>query len=334
MNRKEWQALLKPYAKSDHRKVVIQILNTVIPYILLLGSIFTLASRGVAFGWLLGPSIIAAGLMVRIFIFFHDCTHGSFTSSKKWNNLLGNFFSFFIFTPYIQWKVEHSIHHSTVGNLDERGAGDIWTITTEEYERSSRGKKFVYRLFRHPAFLFTVAPIFKFVVIQRFPKNYTGKKEKANYRKLNIVLFLYSAVMVSLFGWKAYFLYQLLVVGIAASAGIWLFYVQHQFEEVYWAEDEEWDLMEAALAGSTYYKLPPILEWFTGYIGYHHIHHLSARIPNYHLKACYDAIPELQNGKTVTVPESLHLALLTFYDEGSKRLITYRQYRQMKLMNS
>lgn len=331
MNRKEWQQKLKPFASSNRRSVTWQILNTVVPYIALLMGIFYLSSRGVSFLVLMVPSIVAAGLMVRIFIFFHDCTHGSFVSSKKWNDFYGNLFSFFAFTPYIQWKVEHSRHHSTVGNLDERGIGDIWTMTTEEFEGSSFGMKVWYRLFRHPAFLFTIAPVFKFVVLQRFPKNLSGAQEKSNYRKLNIALAIYSVAMVVLFGWKTYLLYQLFVVAIASSAGLWLFYVQHQFEDVYWAEEGEWDLLEAALQGSTYYKLPGILEWFTGYIGYHHIHHLNARIPNYQLKACYNQIPELRVGKTVTIGESLHLAFLTFYDKSTQKLITYRQYKALRL---
>lgn len=330
MTNTDWRKLLKPYAKANHKIVAWQIVNTVIPYLLLLGGIMYAGSMGVSFLWLFIPAIVAAGLMVRIFIFFHDCTHGSFTSSKRWNDILGNIFGFMVFTPYTQWKVEHSLHHSTVGNLDERGIGDIWTMTTEEYESRGFWMKAWYRLFRHPAFLFTIAPVFKFVVLQRVPTNYTGKTERWNYRKLNVALALYSGVMVYLFGWQTYLLYQLFIIAIASAAGLWLFYVQHQFEEVYWASQENWDLTEAALMGSTYYKLPPILEWFTGYIGYHHIHHLNARIPNYHLKACYDAIPALQAGKTVTISESLHLSLLSLYDKGTERLISFGQYRKLQ----
>ena len=330
MNKKEWQDHLKGFAKADHRKALFQVLNTVIPYIALLLGIFYLAARGVGFFWLLGPSLIASGLMVRIFIFFHDCTHGSFTSSGKWNNRLGNFFSFFVFTPYIQWKTEHSIHHGTVGNLDRRGAGDIWTLTAEEFKEAKPLKKVWYRLFRHPAFLFTIAPVFKFVIIQRVPRNYSGRKETWNYWKLNAALAIYAVTMSLLFGWQAFFLYQILIMAVAASTGVWMFYVQHQFEEVYWAASEEWDLMEASLKGSTYYELPAVLEWFTGYIGYHHIHHLNARIPNYHLKDCYRSIPSLQKIKKVTIFESLHLAFLALYDEKKKALISFRQYNLKK----
>lgn len=329
MNRKEWQALLKPYAKADHLMVVWQIVNTLVPYLMLMLGIMYAGSQGVSILVLFVPTVIAGGLLVRIFIFFHDCTHGSFTSSKKWNEILGNFFGFFVFTPFIQWKVEHSLHHSTVGNLDERGLGDIWTLTIEEYEAKGFWMKVWYRLFRHPAFLFTVAPVFKFVVIQRIPRNYSGTKERWNYRKLNIALAIYGAAMVYLFGWQTFLLYQLLMIGIAASSGLWLFYVQHQFEDVYWAEEADWDLTEAALLGSTYYKLPAVIEWFTGYIGYHHIHHLNARIPNYHLKKCYKNIPELVAGKTVNIRQSLHLSFLSLYDRNREKLISFSQYRRL-----
>lgn len=330
MSRKEWNQLLKKYAQADHHKVAWQLINTLIPYVAMLFGIFYFASQGTSFLILIGPTIIAAGLMVRLFIFFHDCTHGSFVATAKGNDFFGNLLSLFVFTPYVQWKIEHSIHHSTVGNLDERGIGDIWTMTVGEYEASSKPKRFIYRLFRHPAFLFTIAPVFKFVVLNRLPKVRRGSKEVKNYWHLNIALGLYSALMIYLFGWQGFLLYQLLIVAMASSGGLWLFYVQHQFEEVYWADEDEWDLVEAALKGSTYYKLPAVLEWFTGYIGYHHIHHLNARIPNYHLQTCYKEIIELQHIKTVTLGESFKLATLALYDEKRHQLMTYAEYARLK----
>lgn len=329
MNHREWAKILKEYAKADHHKVTAQILNTLIPYVLLLLLIFSLAKLGKSPLLILPIVVVAAGFMVRVFIFFHDCTHGSYVATSRGNDLLGNIFGFFVFTPYIQWKIEHSIHHSTVGNLNERGVGDIWTMTVSEYEASSRPKRFIYRLFRHPAFLFTIAPVFKFMVLNRFPKVRKGKKEVINYLWHDLAFFTYMTLLVLGFGWWAV-LYQVLVSGIAASAGLWLFYVQHQFEEVYWADADHWNLVEAALKGSTYYKLPKVLEWFTGYIGYHHIHHLNARIPNYHLKASYRNIRELQNIKTVTLFESFKLGALALYDEQKERLMTFSQYTRQK----
>ncbi len=334
MSRKEWQQILKPYAQADHKKVIKQILNTVLPYIVLLIGSMYLANRGVSFLILLPAVVIAGGLMVRIFIFFHDCTHGSFTSSKKWNDILGNIFGFMVFTPYIQWKVEHSIHHSTVGNLDERGVGDIWTMTSSEYEAASKPTRFIYRLFRHPAFLFTIAPVFKFVVLNRIAKVRTNKKEFFNYMWLNVALAIYSVIMISIFSWQVFLLYQLTIMAIASSAGLWMFYIQHQFEDVYWESGDEWDLLEAALKGSTYYKLPAFLEWFTGYIGYHHIHHLNARIPNYNLRASYDENPSLQKTRTVTLFESFKLAALEIYDEKSKVLMTFKEYKRVRVLGN
>lgn len=331
MTSKEWQQSLKAYAKADHRKVTIQLLNTVLPYIGLLGIIFYLGSIGVSF-WILGPlSIIASALMVRIFIFFHDCTHQSFVRKTKGNDRIGKILGFFVFTAYEPWKKEHSIHHGAVGNLQRRGVGDVWTLTSKEYEASSHFRRFIYRLFRNPAFLFILAPVFLFVVLQRIPKTSSKKKEKKNIWMTNGALLAYGIIMSLIFGWQTFVLYQLLIITIASSAGVWLFYVQHQFEDVYWANSDEWNLADAALQGSTYYKLPALFEWVSGYIGYHHIHHLNARIPNYNLKACYNNIPELQKTKTVTLKDSFKLAALEIYDEKRQKLVSYRTYKRSKL---
>ncbi len=181
MSRKEWNTSLKEYATPDNKKVALQLFNTVIPYILLLGTIFYLGSIGTSFLILLPMSVVAAGLMVRIFIFFHDCTHQSYVATSKGNDLIGNILGTMVFTPYQAWKKEHSIHHSSVGNLDKRGVGDIWTLTTEEYEASPKHKRFLYRLFRNPAFLFTIAPVFLFIVLQRIPKSDATKKRSQKF---------------------------------------------------------------------------------------------------------------------------------------------------------
>lgn len=329
MSQKEWNQSLKAYAAPSYRKALIQLINTVLPYLAVMGTIFYLGSLGAGF-MVLGPlSVLAAGFMVRIFILFHDCTHQSFVKKGKENDAIGKILGILVFTAYEPWKKEHSIHHGAVGNLERRGVGDIWTMTIEEYQTSSLYKRFLYRLFRHPAFLFTVAPVFLFTILQRIPKKSATKKEVKNIWFTNLLLILMGVGLSAVFGWKTVVLYQVLTVAIASSAGVWLFYVQHQFEEVYWEKGEEWDLAEAALKGSTFYKLPLVFEWISGYIGYHHIHHLNARIPNYNLKSCYREIHELQNIKTVTLLESFKLAALEFYDEKRKRLITYRQYREL-----
>jgi len=334
MSRKEWNIYLKDYAKANHNKVIIQMLNTVLPYMLILVSIFYLGSQGVKFVILLPMSIVAAALMVRTFIFFHDCTHQSYLSSSKGNQILGNFLGILVFTPYEAWKKEHNIHHGTVGNLDEKGVGDIWTMTLTEYEAAPKFNKLIYRIFRNPAFLFTIAPVFLFTVLQRFPKKTATKKERSNYLQVNTILLVYATSFSLLFGWQVFITYQLLVLTMAASAGVWLFYVQHQFEEVYWEGKEDWDLVDAALEGSSFYKLPGILEWISGYIGYHHIHHLNARIPNYNLKACYNSNIKLQDTKTVRFFESFKLAFLFIYNENIKRMMTYKTYKSYKAQNN
>jgi omega-6 fatty acid desaturase (delta-12 desaturase) len=330
MSRKEWNNYLKDYAKADHKKVMLQMFNTVIPYMLLLVSIFYLGSQGTRFMILLPMSIVAAALMVRTFIFFHDCTHQSYVSTSKGNQLLGNFFGVLVFTPYEPWKKEHNIHHGTVGNLDERGVGDIWTMTSKEYEEATKFDQLIYRIFRNPAFLFTIAPVFLFTVLQRFPKKTATKKERRNYTLVNSILLVYAVTFSLLFGWQVFFTYQILIIAMASTTGVWMFYVQHQFEEVYWEGASDWDLVDAALEGSTFYKLPAILEWISGYIGYHHIHHLNARIPNYNLKACYDSSTKLQDTKTVYFLESFKLAFLFIYNENVKRMMTYKAYKAYK----
>jgi omega-6 fatty acid desaturase (delta-12 desaturase) len=330
MTNKEWYMLLKGYAEADHKKVTIQLLNTLIPYIVLTLGTFYLGSIGVPYLALLPLNIIGAGLMVRLFIFFHDCTHQSFVASKKGNDIIGTILGVFVFTAYEPWKKEHSIHHGAVGNLERRGVGDIWTLTTSEYEDLKWYKQFLYRLFRHPAFLFTVAPVFLFVVLQRIPKKTAGKKEVRSIILTNLLLAAYVIGMIAIFGPAAFILNQLTIIALASSAGVWLFYVQHQFEEVYWENGEEWDIVAAALQGSTFYKLPLVFEWVSGYIGYHHIHHLNAHIPNYNLKPCYQAFDSLKEIKTVTLMESFKLANLSFYDENERQMITYRQYKERK----
>lgn len=330
MSRKEWNSILAEYATPSYKKALWQIVNTLIPYVVLLIGVLSFAASGTHFLILLPFTIAAAGFMVRLFILFHDCTHQSFVASGKWNDFIGTVLGILVFTAYEPWKKEHSIHHSSVGNLDKRGVGDIWTLTIDEYEALPKHKRFLYRLFRNPAFLFTVAPVFLFTVLQRLPKKTATKKEVKSILLTNTILLVYAAVMSMTFGLGTFLLYQILIIAIASSSGVWLFFVQHQFEDVYWEASGEWDLLDAALKGSTYYKLPAVIEWISGYIGYHHIHHLNARIPNYNLKPCYQNIKILQDIKTVTFLESFKLAALEFYDEKRKMLITYKQLKQFR----
>jgi omega-6 fatty acid desaturase (delta-12 desaturase) len=333
MDKKAWNKLLKPFATPNHKKVFIQIINTVVVYISLLTLTMYLYQAEVSVFFIV-PLIVLSGLfMIRVFILFHDCTHQSFTASSKWNERLGYFFGILTFTPYAAWQRDHNIHHGSVGNLDRRGAGDVWTLTVEEYEAKPTLMKGWYRLFRNPLFLFGVAPIFLFTILQRFPTKQTSKKVYLGYIITNIGILLQAVLLSFMFGIEAYLVIQLSVMFVGGSIGVWMFYVQHQFEEVYWEEASGWNSVDAALKGSTFYQLPAVLEWFSGNIGYHHIHHLNSRIPNYHLKACYKSISELQEVKTVRFKDSLHLALLQIYDQKRKRLISFHELKMKKNYN-
>lgn len=330
MSRAQWNKSLKIYATPNLRKAMLQILNTFLPYVALLTLASYLGAAGAKW-YLLLPVVVGAGLfMVRTFILFHDCTHDSFVASRKMNNLLGHVLGIFSFTPYMPWKKDHGIHHGAVGNLDHRGVGDIWTLTVEEYESKSWLIKAVYRLFRNPAFLFGVAPYFLFMIIQRVPKKGSSKKEVRSYLLTNLGIAGLFAIYGSLFGLLNFFIIQSIIMVIAGGIGIWLFYVQHQFEDVYWESEASYNSVEAALKGSTFYKLPILLEWMSGYIGYHHIHHLNARIPNYHLKQCYKAFKELKEVKTVTLAESMKLAFLQLYDTKRKKLISFKEFAAVR----
>lgn len=331
MKSSEWRQKLKPYTKVSLSKAWLQIINTLLPYMALL----TVMGLGIYFKvpypLVLLLAIPAGAFMVRGFIIFHDCTHLSFFKSKKANQILGHILGIVTFTPYTVWQSEHNKHHGTVGNLDERGIGDVWTMTVEEYLASSRFKRFIYRLYRNPIFLFLIAPFFLFAVLNRIPSTrFHNKKHYYSNLLTNAGIFLIALTVSLTLGLKYYLMIQLPVLFVASIMGVWMFFVQHQFDEVYWERHEEWDFIRAAIEGSSFYKLPLVLDWITGHIGYHNIHHLNPRIPNYHLRACYKNIHELHEGKTITFLNSFKLAMLTLYDEKSRRLISIRDLRKRR----
>lgn len=279
--------------------------------------------------WLEIPLVLlAAGLMVRIFIIFHDCGHGSFFKSQRANHFLGFITGVLTFTPYFHWRWEHSVHHAHCGDLDERGVGDIWTMTVQEYLEASRWKRFAYRLSRNPVILFGIAPLYLFLIHQRFPKSKSNVREKFSVYWMNAALFAVAVVMSVFFGVGTYIVLQLAVMAVAGAAGVWMFYVQHQFEDTYWEHGDQWDYTAAALQGSSFYKLPKIFQWFTGNIGYHHIHHLSPRIPNYNLERCHNAHEIFNQVKPITFFSSLKTMTYRFWDEKKRKLIGYREMRQ------
>ena len=317
----DWKRIVARYQKPSAPRALWQITNTLIPYACLWYLMYhTLAISW----WITAPlAVLAGAFLVRVFIIFHDCGHGSFFKSRAANDVWGFLCGILTFTPYYHWRWEHSLHHATAGDLDRRGTGDVWTMTVQEYLESSRWKRFAYRLARNPIVLFVIAPFYLFVIRHRFPKAKASRRERYSVYWMNLAILGVAAAMAATFGFKAYLLIQLTTLMVAGSAGVWLFYVQHQFEGVYWERRDEWDYASAALQGSSFYKLPRLLQWFSGNIGFHHIHHLSPRIPNYHLEKCHRAEPLFQTVKAVTLLSSLKSVSYRLWDEQRGRMVGY-----------
>ena len=323
-----WKEIVLDCQKPSRRRAIWQIVNTLGPYFLLWFLIYR--SLAISYWITLPLAILAGAFLVRIFIIFHDCGHGSFFKSKIANDIVGFITGMLTFTPYYHWRWEHAIHHASAGHLDKRGIGDIWTLTVQEYLASSRWKRFAYRLARNPFVLFLIAPIFMFLVRQRFVSARANKRERWSVYWMNLAILGMAVGLSIIFGIIPYLIIQLTVIAVAASAGVWLFYVQHQFEDVYWERADQWDYMAAALQGSSFYKLPKVLQWFSGNIGFHHIHHLSSRIPNYNLERCHKAHPLFQSVKPVTLFSSLKSFTFRLWDEQNKKLISFRKLKKIR----
>jgi omega-6 fatty acid desaturase (delta-12 desaturase) len=279
---------------------------------------------GYPYALTLALAVAAAAFLVRLFILFHDCVHGSLFSGKGMNTFFGYGLGVLVFTPFEDWRFSHLRHHASYANLDARGFGDIWTLTRKEYDASPKALQFCYRLYRNPAVLIGFGALFSFVLRYRLPNRKTKRKERMSVLLTNLLL---SGVMIAavwMIGWRTYLLIQLPVLWMAGAAGVWLFYVQHQFEGVYWARKGEWVGLRAAMEGSSFYQLPAVLRWFSGSIGYHHVHHLGPRIPNYRLKACYEAVPALQTKTPLSIRKSLASARLKVWDEERGELVGFR----------
>jgi omega-6 fatty acid desaturase (delta-12 desaturase) len=300
-----------------------QLINSLVPYAFLW---FAMDRALLVSYWLMLPiAILAAGFLVRIFIIFHDCGHASFFKSKRANNATGALAGLVLLTPYRHWRWQHSLHHGTAGDLDRRGSGDIWTLTVQEYLHSTRGRRIAYRLARNPIVLFVIAPLYVFVIQHRFASATAPQRERRSVHLTNWALLAVALVMSAVIGLKALLLIQLTVSAFAGALGLWLFYVQHQFEGAYWVRSADWSYTAAAMQGSSFYKLPRILQWFTGNIGFHHIHHLSPRIPNYHLQRCHEADPFFQTIKPLTLFTSLKCLTHRLWDEHRNVFVGFGQ---------
>jgi omega-6 fatty acid desaturase (delta-12 desaturase) len=315
---------LAGYARSQTGKSLFQIFNTAVPF----GLMWALMLKSLA-----GPywitlllAVPTALFLVRLFIIQHDAGHGSFFRSKKANDTVGFWIGIVTLSPYAYWLKTHAIHHAGSGNLDKRGFGDIDTLTVREYRSLSPGKQRAYRLYRHPLTMFLLGPIYQFVLKHRFPYNVPSawKREWRSVHMTNLALAGILLAAWATIGLKSFFLVQVPVSFLACALGAWLFYIQHQYEDTYWERDDKWDYFDASVKGSSYYVLPKILQWFTGSIGLHHIHHYNSRIPNYTLQKCYDENPEFQKVTRLTLRSSLKSIRLALWDEDRKKLIGFR----------
>lgn len=323
----EWQKVISRYDKPDTARSIWQVINSVVPYFGLWYLMYL--SLDISYWITLALSFIAAGFLVRIFIIFHDCGHGSFFRTKRANRIVGTILGSLVFTPYDRWHNDHAVHHTTVGNLDKRGRGDVWTLTADEYRNLSKRERIIYRLYRNPVILFGIGPFMLFVVWFRFTRKSHSPAEKRSVYITNLFLIGYIAILISLMGWKAFLLIQGPVIYIATVAGVWLFYLQHQFDRVIWSRQGDWDYKTMAMEGSSYLKFPKILQWFSGNIGFHHIHHLSPRIPNYNLEQCHFENEMFSEIKPVTFIPSLKTMGLRLWDEQRGKLISFRMIKRL-----
>jgi len=323
----DWHRALSKYEQPNLRRAVWQLLDTVVPYLTLWVLMVLTVHHGFPYWITLALAVVAAGLLVRIFIFFHDCCHGSFFPSRRANRILGYVSGILTFTPYEDWRRAHAGHHATSGDLDRRGTGDVWTLTVREYLAAPKLKRLAYRLVRNRFVMFGLAPACLSLILQRIPHRMAGKRECYSVIFTDLAIAAIIGVASVTIGVRTYLMIQLPIMLIAGTIGVWLFYVQHHYEGVYWARHQDWDPMRAALEGSSYYKLPGMLQWVTGNIGLHHIHHLRPRIPNYNLQQCYDDMPVMQAVEPLTIRRSLKSLRMNLWDEKEHKLVSFRSMR-------
>ncbi len=322
-----WQTIISKYNKPKLSRSIWQLINSLGAYLLIW--VLMVQTLKISYWLTLPLIIIASGLLVRVFIIFHDCGHGSFFQSRKLNTIVGKLCGIMAFTPYNGWTDNHQIHHQTVGNLDKRGVGDVWTLTVKEYQEMKPGKRFIYSLFRHPVMMLFIGGPIWMVIASRISTKDQTRKQRLNVYFTNVVIAALAVGTSLLIGWKEFLLIQGPVIYLATIAGIYLFYLQHQYDDVIWCRTEEWDYKKMALEGSSFFNLPVILRWFSGNIGYHHIHHLGPKIPNYNLVKCHNENPGFQDVKSITLFRSLHALKLRLWDEENQKIISFREMRAM-----
>lgn len=326
--RADWKTVIARYQGPDGRRAIMQMVNTLAP---LAGVMYLMYLSLTLPYWItLLLALPAAGLLVRTFIIMHDCAHGSFFRSKRANGIVGWITGVLTVTPFGQWRHGHALHHASSGDLTRRGNGDVDTLTVREYTSRSRWGRIKYRIVRNPFILFGIGPL-HFMITNRIPpKGSMRDKEVRAVWETNLALAAL-IVGVSLWvGWRVLLLTYFPAMYIAAAAGIWLFYVQHQFEDTYWKDHESWDYATAAMRGSSYFRLPKVLDWFTGSIGFHHVHHLGPRIPNYRLQQAHRDNPLFHGVTTLTLAGSLRTLKLALWDEEGEELVSFGEAKRRR----
>ncbi len=322
---KELLKALAPYRQPELRRSIFELFITVIPFIGFWVAAWL--SLSISYWLTMVFSVIAGGFLVRFFLIQHDCGHGAFFGSKIINDWVGRILGVITLTPYDIWRRSHAIHHSTSGNLDERGVGDIDTLTIREYRDLSTVRKVLYRLYRSPPVLFVIGPAFQFLLRNRLPQMFNSDKRDywISAMGTNLSIAIVAAIFAYFMGLGAFLAVHLPITIVAASIGVWMFYVQHQFEDTFWECEDKWQMYEAALKGSSHYDLPAPFRWLTANIGIHHIHHLASRIPYYRLPDVLRDFPELINIRRLTFRQSLSCINLRLWDEENKRLVSFAQ---------
>jgi omega-6 fatty acid desaturase (delta-12 desaturase) len=320
-----WREILAPYARPHLGRSLLDVATSVVPYLALSAAMYI--ALGVSYLLALALAIPTAGFLVRTFILFHDCSHGSFLPSKRANAWLGVGLGLLVYSPFLRWRHDHAIHHATSGDLDRRGGGDVRTLTVGEYHALPARARLGYRVFRNPLVMFGLGPIVALLVGPRLVARDARPRLRRSVIGTNIALALVISAICFAIGWRQFLLIQAPTIMLAGSAGIWLFYVQHQFEDAYWQEGAGWSYADAALRGSSYLKLPKVLQFFSGNIGLHHVHHLNARIPNYNLQRAHDENTIFHDVPTLSLGDGLRTVRLKLWDEERGRLVTFAQAR-------
>ena len=331
MEQTELNKALRRYALPETKRSIIQTSITLGMYLTSVTLMTLLLYYQVNAGIVIVLSLLSSPIIVKIFIIFHDCGHTSYLKSSKACVRLGHILGVFVFTAYYDWQKVHATHHRFMGDLEQRGVGDVWLMTVDEYNRSSNWTKFCYRLYRHPLFILFIIPPILFLIINRFPSKGFRRRELQSIIFTDIMIALMIIGFSYVVGWKGYLLMFLPMMIGASTIGVWLFYIQHQFRSVYWSHSEKWDRYRASMEGSSFYTMPGFLRWSTGNIGYHHIHHLAPRIPNYKLKECFDDMPALQDINPIPYLSGFRNLCLSLWDEKSGHLISFKEARKLTI---